>query len=1250
MSDTGKTKAPVTRPRSLGLWLLTVFILLVVLPLLALAAVLLALRSEAGTAWVLEQVPGLEVTDGQGSLLGLWRADSLVWKGFGVSLGVQAPLLSWSPGCLINKEICLDRLQAEEVKVDLPPPEADSARAGAVQLPELNLPLTLTVGLVELGPLTIDGNPVWDSFGLGAKGSGSDWLLSRLSVQRDDIGLDVSGRLETRGDWPLDLAVQVQLPRQQGKPWLLDLGLTGSAADLVVRGNSEGYLNASVSGGVEPLKPALPARIRVKAQDFRATDDLPETLTLQGADISAQGSLASGFQLKGTARLPGTGGDIWLAVKGLVTTTGIQELDLALTGPGTVDTGAGTASVKGSLSWQQTLALDAQIALDAFPWFSLIPGVEPPPVILRRLDGQVDYQGGEYQANLTATVDGPQGSADISSRIEGNLESLELSQLSVNTGAGSLTGAARLGFSGPLNWDANLQLNDFNPGYWVPALEASLDGRVASKGSLSETGPRFYASWDLQGSWRKSETEIRGSLEQFGDTLAVSGLQLQLGDNRVTGHGRWGPELDGELELDLPLPQMLLPGLDGLEGALTGRISLSGTKDSPQGQASLSGRDVRWREQVSLDQFDLLASLSVGQVLNAELTATKIEGFGQLLDTLKLDLSGTREKHRLEIAASHPDAELLLALTGALGKSWSNWQGQLDQGEIDVVSQDQFWRLDQPTDLAYSESGRLTLGQHCWRWQQASVCAGQQILLPDPSLDYRVRNFPTTALAPLLPTALRWQTLLNADLSLQTTANGPEGAMLVDAGEGTFSVLNAGQWQSFEYNTLSARVDLLPREAVLAMAVQGPKLGDISTRVSIDPQSQTRDLDGQFRIVNLDIALAAAFAGLEEVKGLLNGQGQISGPLMKPAVNGELVLSGGEVSDPSLPLPLQDMEATLKLEGYQAALSGRWKSNDRSSGALNGRLVWESAPEVSLQLTGQRLPLQYDPYANVEVEPDLQLDYGPDGLSVRGTLAVPRGSIEISRLPDQAVSVSEDEVIVGAEQQETPPMTLDMNVTVVVGEDRVSFNGFEVIGDLEGTLRIANDMDTRGSLRLIDGRYEAYGQELKLRRARLLFTGPIAEPYLDIEAIRRVDTVVAGIRLSGPISAPQTEVFSEPSMPQTDALSYLILGRAPQSKSDDGQMRNAAISLGLNQASEITRGLGEGLGIRDLTLEAQGSGNQAAVVASGYLTDELSVRYGVGLFDPINTVALRYDLGRYFFLEAASGLSSSLDIFYTRDF
>ena len=64
----------------------------------------------------------------------------------------------------------------------------------------------------------------------------------------------------------------------------------------------------------------------------------------------------------------------------------------------------------------------------------------------------------------------------------------------------------------------------------------------------------------------------------------------------------------------------------------------------------------------------------------------------------------------------------------------------------------------------------------------------------------------------------------------------------------------------------------------------------------------------------------------------------------------------------------------------------------------------------------------------------------------------------------------------------------------------------------------------------------------------------------------------------------------------------------------------------------------------------EGSGATTSVVASGELSERLSLRYGVGVFAPANTIALRYELTKRLYLEAASGLASSLDLFYKRDF
>ncbi|TYC58276.1 translocation/assembly module TamB [Marinobacter sp. BW6] len=1221
---------------------------LILVPALVVSAVLLALRSETGTAWVIEQVPGLQVENDRGSLFGQWQADHLQWRGYGVEVVVESPLVDWSPSCLFQKQLCIENLEAETLEVTQLPPADKSEGGSPITLPSVDLPLALNIGGVRVGPFSFNGNRVWDRFELDAGGSGADWNIKRAWYQLGEYTVSAAGRIETRRDWPVNLEVKADIPPPYGDEWLLDARLSGSVRDLMVAASSRGYLNAELSGEVEPLDPALPAQLRLTSDQFRAAQALPETLVLNDWSVDARGSLQEGFRTRGQATLPGTAGPVRLTLEGLATTRAAENIRIELAAGRASGAGQDTVVANGNVSWRQGLEASADIRLRGFPWYTLIPGLETPVVTLRSLDGTVSWREGSYHADLEAGVDGPQGSAELATTVDGDTEQTTLTNLTVSTGAGSLTGNGSVNFSGPLSWQAALSLKDFNPGYWVPVLEASLSGDVTTEGQLGDGPvPAMNAGWDLEGVWRSNPASLQGRLDTSSGSWELSDLRLLVGENRIEGNGTWGDVLRGDLALNLPAPEIVLPGLTGnLQASLTAE----GTPERPTGQLRANGKNLAWQDELALETLSLEADLQEGMRLVSRLQAENLKGFGQELEILTLEANGTQGKHTVSIGARHAEADLELGFAGGAGADWKTWQGELSRGVIDLPEQSQQWRLQAPATLAYKADGELTFGNHCWRWEESTVCAEDQTLLPVPRIAYRIDRFPAVALAPLLPETLRWDGRINGEVDFTTTGDGPDGRVFLDAGEGQFQLLVDGEWESLAYNTLTTEVGLKPKQADLSVRLSGPELGDFTLDMELDPNSEDRNVEGSFSLEGLDIALAGLLSGLDEVAGRVNGQGQLSGPLMKPAVTGELHLVNGRVSDPRLPVPIEEVIASVQFGGYSAEISGRIRSNARSQTIVDGVIDWQQSPRGEITISGSRVPFNLEPYAQLEVEPDLTIVFSEGVLEVSGQVGVPRGDIEIQGLPEQAVSVSEDEVIVGVEREEPVVRSLNMDVTVVVGEDQVTFAAFGVTGDLKGSLRIGNDMDTRGTLQLVNGQYEAYGQELELRRARLLFVGNLTQPYLDIEAVRTVDTVVAGIRLTGPVQSPQTEVFSNPDMPQTDALSYVILGRAPQSRGDEGQMSRAALSLGLTQTNKVTGQIGEEFGIRQLTLEAEGSGDQTSVVASGYLTDELSVRYGVGIFEPITTVALRYDLGRYFYLEAASGLAASLDIFYTRDF
>ncbi|MBY5938160.1 translocation/assembly module TamB domain-containing protein [Marinobacter nauticus] len=1240
---------PETRKkRHWWFWPLVIVLVLLLVPLLLVVAVLLALRSETGTAWVIEQVPGLRTEAAEGSMLGQWRADELVWQGYGVGVQVSEPEIDWSPSCLLELTVCLDTLKAASIAVTVQetPGQADQPR-GDIRLPSVNLPLGVNIREVRLGALTVNDNLVWNRVELDSRASGATLNIDHLLYERGDILVTADGRAEMRRDWPLNLSVNVTLPPPSGDDWQIALDLSGSARDLRVAGASSGYLDARLEGEMDPLDADLPATLKLQSPEFRPHSAVPETLTLDQWRLELDGSLARGFDTRTRAMLPASTGPVEASVQGLVTLQGASGVEVTMIARDREGNSDGRFGANGKVSWRDGIDASADITLEEFPWYGLIPGLEPPPVVLKRLDGQVQYGNGRYQAALDASVAGPLGEAELTSRLIGDLQSVSLSQLDMTTGAGALSGQAELVFSGPLSWEAQFELDRFNPGFWVPQLEARLNGTAATRGQLREGAlPELFADLDLSGQWRQQPAQAKGTLSTQGRDWVVQNFNLSVGDNRLEGSGRYGESLAGDLRFDLAAPQQLLAGLGG-EAA--GRLRLAGSPEAPEAELSLTAGNLAWQDQFLVTEAQLEAGLDSDGVLDLDLSGTELRLAGQELDNVVASLSGTRERHTLALQVDHPEASVELEFAGGLGEKLPDWRGQLTRGRISVPEPGQIWQLDTRADLTYV-AGTLELGSHCWRWQQSSVCAADQRLWPDSRIAYEVRGFPASALAPLFPETFRWQSTIDADIAVALTDAGPDGTIRIDAGAGEFGVLVLDDWQPITHDQLVVEANLKPDEANVSLDFSGPELGQFDLDLAVDPLASDRTVDGEFRLQALNLAFLSAFTGIEDIQGRVNGSGRLNGPLMKPDVTGELVLSEGRVFDPGLPLPLEELLVVLEFRGQSADISGRWKSNDRSKGQVSGSLEWAQSPQVAINLKGERLPVTLEPYARLEVAPDLDIAFKSGELSVSGRVEVPRGEIEVQSVPPSAVSVSEDEVIVGVEREEPAIRSMLMDVTVVVGEDEVSFAAFGVTGNLEGTLRIGNNMDTRGALQLVNGRYEAFGQELDLRRARILFVGALTRPYLDIEAVREVDTVVAGIRLSGPVDEPETEVFSEPSMPQSDALSYVILGRPPRGQGDEGQMSRAALSLGLTQASKITQGIGNELGIRNLTLEAEGSGEQASVVASGYITDELSLRYGVGIFEPITTVALRYDLGRYFYLEAASGLAASLDIFYTRNF
>jgi translocation and assembly module TamB len=437
----------------------------------------------------------------------------------------------------------------------------------------------------------------------------------------------------------------------------------------------------------------------------------------------------------------------------------------------------------------------------------------------------------------------------------------------------------------------------------------------------------------------------------------------------------------------------------------------------------------------------------------------------------------------------------------------------------------------------------------------------------------------------------------------------------------------------------------------------GPN-GRAGGQLTLGPDTQgQRALGGELSADFPDLGLIAGFVpALQEVKGRLELQVGLGGTLAAPRLIGGLQIADAQARVPDAGITLSDIDlevrgapdGPLRVRGQVRSGEGRLDI----AGAVD--VAAAAGPAVDLTVKGDRFQAARLPEAEVEVSPDLRLKgAGPYHLS--GTLRIPLAKIELKEVPSGTLAVSDDEIVVGetAPQPTGPPtQNLTAKVRVELG-DQVSFKGFGLSTGLTGALDAAVDAkgtSVDGKIELVEGRYRAYGQDLTVERGRLLFAGPPGNPDVDLRALRvsRDGQVRAFLAMSGPLSKPRPRVYSEPALPEAEALAYLLTGNGlnQAGKQEGMNIASAAASLGMAQGEPLLQDLSDRLGLDDLRVESGGGLEESSLVLGKYLNPDLYLGYSQGLFEPEGAVLLRLRLNERLEVESRSGVEQSVDLFY----
>ncbi|HEX6789836.1 MAG TPA: translocation/assembly module TamB domain-containing protein, partial [Candidatus Krumholzibacteria bacterium] len=361
--------------------------------------------------------------------------------------------------------------------------------------------------------------------------------------------------------------------------------------------------------------------------------------------------------------------------------------------------------------------------------------------------------------------------------------------------------------------------------------------------------------------------------------------------------------------------------------------------------------------------------------------------------------------------------------------------------------------------------------------------------------------------------------------------------------------------------------------------------------------------------------------------------------------------SGLRLRDVDMTL-VSDGEGKIALDG--AATSGGGRVVVKANSARSEK-AWLNG---SFTVKGERFQVVNQPEARIFVSPDIDVQVADRVARVTGRVGVPYARIEVAEVPASAVSASDDVVIVEDTLATKLAWQVQTDVNVELG-DSVSFAGFGLQAKLAGSLAVHDERGepTRGTgeIRIVEGKYRAYGNELRIDQGRFIFGGGnIDNPGIDIRASRGLTTQnvmagsgeVVGVNLRGTLQRPEITLFSNPPMSQSEIMSYLVLGRPLDSSGDQSALASAALLVGMQRGTGVAGDIGKKLSLDEAYIEAGSGMKETSFVAGKYLSPKLYVSYATGLFEKTNTFRVRYSLSRKWTLQAESGKDSSTDLLY----
>lgn len=1217
--------------------------------------------TESALHWAARQAEGLSngglsLHAVHGSLYGPLRIESLSFQSGGIRVEVKELTLDWSPESLLKLHIRIKRLDLQELKIIRIKPAAGPAR-----LPEsLRLPLSFSAPDIRLERLLFKlagSEEVLKNIRLGADKAGEFYKLTLHSM--DSEWGETDATMVLADTQPYTVSAHATLQQKEDAAYRAEANVSGTLAQLMLRAKAsvqEGH--AEIDATLTPFDERPFTAVHITAGGInpaRLRQDLPQASI--GADISLLNRGDKGIEGQVVLRngIPGSWEDGRIPLRNLsMQFAGVLDhLDLH--------------AIRLDLGKAGDFNGDGQLANKRLQLLLHTRNFDPQGVHSKlrrmRLAGKISLQAEPGWQQLSTDLHEKNFRLQLDAQHQDAV--LELRSVTLQSAAGNLALRGTLALDELKKFQLAGTMQKINPADFGNYPAGAINASFSAAGQLAKA-PQARLDFAVTDSHlRRQPLSAHGKLSLSATRIWNSEIMLQLAHNRAELKGGLGSPYDA---LAFSIEANNLGAFDPeLGGQVRATGTLQGKFSAPSGQIDAQINDLSWGKNYRISILQATARLGKGGdgalALDAGLQglATPLLQF----DRASLNAQGTRMRHTLKFMAANPDFELESQLAGGWHDA-SGWIGQV----MDLRNRGRHaFSLQSPAKL---EIGRqqFKLNNADLRFEDADFVLNE--------LAYQDGQISSSGNFKDLPLAyFQYLSAQTAGLKTDLRLNGNWQFAVRDRIDGHIALwreqgdvyLPTSPQSALGMNRLSLSIDASNNHLHGSLEAAGTRLGSLR----VDARSILSRRHGVWGIAgnaplgakaHLAVESLAWIAPLLNTTGSLsfdgalnaeiNAEGTFAQPRLAGSISGErfsvaLQNQGLHFSDGRFHVDVRDHELLLNqlsIRGGEGYLSGA------------GRVTLEGeASAMQLSLTADKLEVLSRPDRHLILSGSGNASAAGKRLVIVAKLRADSGLIE---LPKNGEATASDDVIVLGQPPETGkkdlPYALSFDLDLDLGE-QFFIKGKGLDAQLGGALKL-NSKDaarpsSRGNIHVIKGAYTAYGQRLEVERGILNFQGPLDNPGLNIIAMRKNQSVEAGVSVSGTAQSPHVKLVSNPDVPDSEKLSWLVLGYGlKDSSGTDLKALNAAAGVLLAAGESITmqQKIAHAYGLEDVSLRGSGELEGTVLSLGKRLSSRAYLNYERGLTNASSLVKINYTLSKRLSVQAQAGSTPAMDLFYTFKF